>query len=96
MFDRIKAFFVKKYLLGYLVEGYKKLNGNKTQIVMVLAAGVWGAARLGYLSPDQENQAYGLLGGAGSITMLSKLEKWKGMAEELGQEIKKEVPPPVK
>lgn len=92
MLTKIKMFFVKKYIMGWLIQGYQKINGNKTQIVMVIAAGVWGAARLGYVTPEQEEQLYQLCGGAGSITLLSKLEKWKTMADELGQEIKKDQP----
>lgn len=85
--DKIKTFVVKKYLLGYIAGAYKAVNGKKTQIVLVLAGLAWGAARLGYLTPEQENQLYTILGGAGSITFLSKLEKWKVMADEIGKEI---------
>lgn len=86
--DKIRLFFVKKYALGYLVGAYRALDGNKTQILIILGVAVWGAARLGYITPDQEQNLYKMFGGAGTMTFLAKLDKWKGLAEDLAQEIK--------
>lgn len=88
--EKIKALVVKKYALGYLVEAYKAVNGHKTQIVAALAVCSWVAARLGFIPPEQEGKIYEMLGGAGTITLLAKLEKWKNVADELGSEVKAE------
>lgn len=90
MLDKLKLMIVKKYLLGYLVSAYQALDGNKTQIIIGVAALVWGAARLHYISPDQEQNAYKVIGGSGGITFLAKLDKWKNLADELGNAVQKE------
>lgn len=85
MLDKIKLMIVQKYILGYLVKGYSAVKGYKTQIVMVLAILTWAAARFQYITPDQEKNFYEILGGAGTVTILQKLQRWQSMADQLGK-----------
>lgn len=85
MLNKIKLFLVKKYLLGYIVKAYSSIKGYKTQVAIGLAVLVWVAARFQYLTPDQEQSLYEMLGGAGTITLLQKLQRWQSDADELGK-----------
>lgn len=90
MLDKIKTLIVKKYLLGYLVQGYTQIKGYKTQIIAAIAVIVWAAARFGYVPPDQEKNLYEILGGAGTITLLQKLQRWQNIADEVGKATQEE------
>lgn len=88
MFDNLKFLLVKKYVLGWLVQGYRALRGHKTTIITVVAVGVWVAEVFGYLPHDTAKNLYQILGGSGTITILQKLQRWQDQAESLAGEVK--------
>lgn len=76
MFDSIKMMLVKKYILGYLVTGWGKLKGYKTQVCIAVGIAVYVGYVLGYIDYDTMIKAETGLGTAGGYSLLDKLERF--------------------
>ena len=91
--DKIKVsifrLILKKYVLGYLVDGWEKMAGYKTQICSVLIFGIWVAESTGYLPPETASGLYKVLGGLGSYAFMQKVKRYKWVVKEVGDGLRK-------
>ena len=88
--DMVVAFFAKKYALGWLVSGYRALEGKKTQLAIVLMAVTWLLEVFGIIPKELAAQIYGVLGPIGGMTFLEKLKRFQGSAERVANSVKRE------
>ena len=88
--DKIKLFLIKmvakKYLVGGLATLYKKFEGNKTQISVVLCALVGIAQSLGYIPDYIATEIYKIIGTGGTLALLEKVNRYE---KEFKEDIKK-------
>ena len=84
----VASYALKKYALGYLVKGYSSLRGYKTQIAAAVGIAVWLAQITGYVTPEQAQILYGIVGAGGGMALLQKLQRYEPMVEEIAQKVK--------
>ena len=88
--DWVLGVLVKKYALGPVVAGYKKLEGYKTALAIVGMALVFGAQVFGFIPETLANELYKILSAIGGVAFLEKLKRYQSVAEKLAGEVKKE------
>lgn len=92
MIEKLKGwainFLLKKYALGYLVKGYEKITGYKTQIATGLWVLIWLAERLGYVDPAFGNQIRTGLEVAGGMAFMQKLKRHQGTVDKVVETVK--------
>lgn len=72
---------IKKYVLGWASDGFKKAEGYKTQICAVLWVGVYVAQLLGYIDPQSSEAVRAALAGAGGLSFAAKIARYKEVIE---------------
>jgi len=88
--DWVLGVLVKKYALGPVVAGYKKLEGYKTVLAMIGMGLVFGAQVFGFIPAPLADELYKVLGAIGGVAFLEKLKRYQPVAEKLANEVKKE------
>src|SRR3990167_471616 len=73
---KIVKFLLQKYVLGYMVKGYEKLTGYKTQICAAAWCIVLGAKLMNYIEPQLADQVLHQLEAAFTISALQKLKRY--------------------
>lgn len=88
--DWIIGLLAKKYLLGWLIKGYRALEGKKTGIAIALAVLVWTGEVFGFIPKETAASLYAILGPAGAVTLMEKLKRFQKNAEKVAEAVKKE------
>src|SRR3990167_5685930 len=81
---------LKKYLLGYLVKGYDKLTGWKTQLCAVAGLAVWLAETFGGMDHALAEQLYIFFGGSAAVTLADKFKRYQSLIEQGVNAVKEE------
>lgn len=85
---KLVAFLLKKYTLGYLVKGWSKLRGYKTQIFAVLTGLVWVGEVTGQIPKDTASQLYAVFGSGAGFAFMQKLTRYQPEIEDLIKDVK--------
>jgi len=94
MIDKLKSMvlnvLVKKYALGALVSGYKRLEGYKTVLALVCLVAVYLANAFGYIPDELAKQLYAYLSPVAGVTFFEKLVRYQAQAKAVANTIKEE------
>ena len=89
----IRNWFIKiiatKYLTGWLGSIYAKLEGWKTPLSAVLCVAVYVLELKGIIPAGIAEQLYPIIGTAGILSFLEKINRAKKEVEKFEEEIKK-------
>lgn len=92
--ERIKLFIfdliLKKYALGYLVQGWVKLKGWKTQICAVALVLVWLGEVSGYIPKELADQLEVIFSTGGAFAFMQKLQRAEPFVKEMVEKVKAE------
>lgn len=86
--NKIILVLLKKYALGYMVDGWEFITGYKTQVFFALTVLTWVAETLGGLPPEVSKHAYELFGSGAAFSFLQKLKRHKKIIQEVGGMVK--------
>lgn len=92
--DKIKELIfgvlLKRFGMKYLVQGYKLLDGYKTQIGMAGAGIIFALQAFGQITADEANAAYAIVATWTGQSFIEKLKKHETMASEIASQVKVE------
>ena len=85
---------ISKYCLGFIVKGYRALEGKKTGIAIALAVLVWVGEVFGFIPKETAASLYAILAPAGGMAFMEKLKRFQKTAEKVAEAVKKEAAKP--
>jgi hypothetical protein len=80
---------LKKYALGYLVQGWEKLKGYKTQVAVALMVLTYSLEQAGQIPSELSKQIYPYLEAMAGFAFLQKLQRVQPYVDELKKEVVK-------